>query len=316
MSMKYTLYGSSSPHDFSRNTTSSVMRDVLFALTPVLIFASVYFGWRAFAITVIAMVSAVLSEFIWQKLTHQKVTIIDCSAAVTGMLLAFNLPVSVPLWMPALGSVVAIILVKQFFGGIGKNFANPALVGRCFLLVSFAGSMATFKVDGVTVATPLALLGEGLIKEVPSYMSCFLGVIPGSIGETSKILLLLGGLYLLVRKVIDYRIPVAFIGTVFILSLCFGGNGLYEILTGGLFLGAFFMATDYTTSPMHKAGKWIFGIGCGLITTLIRFYGGYPEGVSFSILLMNLCVPLIDRFTVPRGFGEPKKRLFVRKEAK
>lgn len=314
MIKKSNLRGSSSPHDAAKHSVSSVMLEVSFALTPILIFATIYFGWRALALTVISVAAAVLSEFIYEKLMHKKVTITDGSAIVTGLLLAYNVPASAPLWMPAIGSAFAIIIVKQIFGGIGKNFANPAIAGRCFLLVSFASAMASFKVDGVTVATPLANLAAGNMTEVPSYMSCFLGVIPGSLGETSKVLILAGGIYLMIRKIIDFRIPLAFIGTVFILSYLFGGDGLYEILTGGLFLGAFFMATDYVTSPMNKAGKWIAGILCGLITTLVRFYGGYPEGVSFSILLMNVCTPLIDKFTVPRAFGEPKKSLFKSKK--
>lgn len=301
------LYSSTSPHERAPHSTASIMKDVIFAMIPIVIFASLYFGVRALLIIVLSVIAAVLSEYIWQKLTKQKVTVSDCSAIVTGMLLAFNLPSSVPLWMPVVGSAFAIIIVKQIFGGIGQNFMNPALAGRCFLLVAWSSAMVTFQIDGVTVATPLAAL-QSDISEAPSRLSCFLGVIPGSLGETSALLILLGGIYLIFRKVIDYIIPVSYIGTVFLLSYLFGQDGLYQILTGGLMLGAFFMATDYTTSPMNAAGKWIMGIGCGLLTVLIRFYGGYPEGVSFSILLMNLCVPLIDRFTMPRVFGTPKKQ--------
>lgn len=293
-----------SPFDRSKVTTASIMQEVLLALVPVMIFAYVYFGVRALVITLTSVASSVLFEFLFQKLTHRKVTISDFSAVVTGVLLAFNLPVSVPLWMPVLGSAVAIIGVKQLFGGIGRNYVNPALVGRYILWICFTGAMSTIEIDGVSVATPLTLLRAGMLKEVPSYMSCFLGVIPGSIGETSKILLMLGGGYLILRRIIDFRIPLSFIGTVYIMSLVLGGHGLYEILTGGLFLAAFFMATDTTTSPIHKTGKWIFGIGCGIITALIRFHGGTAEGVTFGILLMNLCVPLINKITAPRAFGE------------
>lgn len=302
------LYASTSPHQKSEQTTASIMRDVIIAMVPILIFAIAYFGWRSLLITAISVATAVLAEFVWQKLTKQKVTISDYSAVVTGMLLAFNLPVNIAWWMPIIGSAFAIIVVKQIFGGIGKNFMNPALAGRCFLLVAWSSAMVTFQIDGVTVATPLSYLKSGALEGIPSVLSCFLGVIPGSLGETSALLILLGGLYLLVRRVIDYRIPLAYIGTVFILSYILGGNGLYQIVTGGLMLGAFFMATDYATSPMNKTGKWIMGIGCGILTVLIRFYGGYPEGVSFSILLMNLCVPLIDRFTRPRVFGTQRRK--------
>ncbi|MCI8632710.1 MAG: RnfABCDGE type electron transport complex subunit D [Lachnospiraceae bacterium] len=315
MAEEQLLYTSTSPHERASHSTASIMRDVIFAMIPIVIFSSLYFGIRALVIIVLSVVSAVLSEYIWQKVTKQKVTVSDCSAIVTGMLLAFNLPASVPWWMPIVGSAFAIIIVKQIFGGIGQNFMNPALAGRCFLLVAWSSAMVTFQIDGVTVATPLAMM-QSEAGEIPSKLSCFLGVIPGSLGETSTVLILLGGIYLILRKVIDYIIPVSYIGTVLILSYLLGQDGIYQILTGGLMLGAFFMATDYTTSPMNKAGKWIMGVGCGLLTVLIRFYGGYPEGVSFSILLMNLCVPLIDRFTMPRVFGTSSKKAAKKKEEK
>lgn len=310
------LSASTSPHQRAAHSTASIMRDVIFAMIPILIFSVLYFGWRVLLITGLSVASAVLSEWIWQKLTKQKVTISDWSAVVTGMLLAFNLPASVPWWMPIIGSAFAIIIVKQIFGGIGQNFMNPALAARCFLLVAWSSAMVTFQVDGVTVATPLAYLQSGEESMVPSYLGCFLGVIPGCLGETSKLLILLGGLYLIWRKVISFVIPLSYIGTVFVLSYVLGGDGLYQILTGGLMLGAFFMATDYTTSPMNAKGQCIMGIGCGILTVLIRFYGGYPEGVSFSILLMNICVPLIDRFTMPRVFGTEKSSFFKKKEEK
>jgi len=308
------LHGSSSPHVRASHSTSSIMRDVVLAMVPILVFATCYFGWRALVLTLISVASCVLFEYLWDLIVKQPTTIGDFSAVVTGMLLAFNLPASAPFWLPILGSAFAILIVKKLFGGIGRNFVNPALAARCFLLVSFSSIMVNFQIDGVTVSTPLALISEGG-GELPGMLSCFLGVIPGCIGETSTLLILLGGLYLIWRGVIDFRIPVAYILTVFVLSYLFGGDGLYQILVGGLMLGAFFMATDYTTSPMNPAGHWIYGIGCGLMTTLIRFYGGYPEGVSFSILIMNLCVPLIDKATLPRVYGTEKKKLFQKKEA-
>lgn len=304
------LYGSSSPHDHAAHTTSSIMRDVAFALMPILIFATLYFGWKALLLTVISVASSVFWEWLFEKLLKKPITITDFSAVVTGILLAFNLPVSAPWWLPVIGTAFAILLVKQLFGGIGKNFMNPALAARCFLLVSFPTIMMTFPVDGMTAATPLAYLKTGALDQAPGYVSCFLGVINGSFGETSKILILLGGMYLIVRKVIDWRIPVGFLGTVFILSYLFGGDGLYQILTGGVMLGAFFMATDYSTSPMNQAGRLIYGIGCGLMTVIIRFFGSYPEGASFSILFMNVVTPLIDRYTVRRVYGTGKQHLF------
>ena len=301
---KHLYHISISPHIRAPYSTGSIMRDVIFSQIPIIIIATLYFGPRALLITVLSVASAVLSEFIWQKLTKTPVTVGDCSAAVTGLLLAFNLPVSVPLWIPVIGSAFAIIIVKQMFGGIGQNFVNPALAARCFLLVAWAAPMTNFTIDGIASATPLGITDPAAL---PSIMNCFLGTIPGCIGETSALLILLGGAYLLARKVIDYIIPVSFIATATLLTYLFGGDGFYQMFTGGLMLGAFYMATDYTTSPMTKKGKWIMGIGCGLLTAIIRRYGGYPEGVSFSILLMNLCVPLIDRFTVPKIYGEVKK---------
>lgn len=297
------LIGESSPHMHASRTTSGIMREVLFAMVPILIFSTLYFGIRSLILTAISVLTAMVCEYLWTRLRHLPNTLWDFSAVVTGMLLAFNLPSSAPWWLPVVGSAFAIIVVKELFGGIGHNFVNPALAGRCFLLVSFPALMMSFKVDGVSVATPLSYLESGDFTSVPSYMSCFLGVIPGSLGETSKILILLGGIYLIARGIIDFRIPLGYLGTLFILSYCFGGNGLYEILTGGAMLGAFFMATDYTTSPMSKRGRLIYGIGCGLMTALIRFFGSYPEGASFSILLMNLATPLIDRVVVPRVYG-------------
>lgn len=305
---RHNLYGSAAPHVRADHSTASLMKEVLFSLIPILIFAVCYFGVRVLLIMAVSVASAMLSEGIFEKICKKKLTLSDGSAAVTGVMLSCCLPVSVPWWIPAVGSFFAIIFVKELFGGIGKNFVNPALAARCFLLVSFSSSMASFRVDAVTVATPLSLLQSGQTESLPSAFSAFLGVIPGSIGETSKLLIILSAIYLISRKVIDYRIPVSFIGTVFVLSYLFGRNGLYEILVGGVMFGAVFMATDYTTSPMNRTGKWIYGTGCGLLTVLIRCFGSYPEGVSFAILLMNLTVPLLDRLTMPRVYGTAKKK--------
>lgn len=301
------LVGSSSPHMHAEYSTSSLMREVIFALIPALIFAVCYFGPRVLLITALGVVSAVGAEYLWEKCLKKPITISDFSAAVTGLLLALNLPVSVPWWIPVVGSFFAIIVAKQFFGGIGKNFVNPALAARCFLLVSFASIMTNFSVDGVSSATPLAILeSQDAAQTAPHLLDCFLGVIPGCIGETSKLLLILGGVYLIVRHVIDFRIPVAYIGTVFILSYLFGQNGLYQIMCGGLMLGAFFMATDYATSPVTGKGQLIYGIGCGLITIFIRYFGSYSEGVCYSILVMNLLTALIDKYVKPQRFGVVK----------
>ncbi len=296
-----------SPHFRAKNSTRSLMCEVIFALVPAMVAAFFNFGLRALMILGLSTATAVLSEFIFQKLAKQKVMISDCSAVLTGILLAMNLPVSVPWWIPVVGSAFAIIVVKQFFGGLGQNFMNPALAARCFLLISWTSLMSDFTLDGITQATPLALAQEGSAI-LPSYMDCFLGNTAGCLGETATIFLLIGGLYLIAARVIDFRIPLSFIGTVFVLSYVFGMDGFYQILNGGLFLGAFFMATDYVTSPMNRGGRWIYGVGCGLITILIRRFGSYPEGVSFSILFMNVCTPLIDRFTKPRVYGISRKK--------
>lgn len=300
---------SEAPYVTARHSTASVMQEVIFAMIPIMIFSVLYFGYHALLIMVVTVASAVLSEYVWQKVRKQPVTISDCSAAVTGLLLAFILPASLPWWMAALGAVFAIIVVKQLFGGIGKNRLNPALAGRVFLLICFSAAMQSFQVDGGAVDTPLMYLQRGDLEHLPSQLSCFLGVVPGCIGETSVLLALLGGLYLISRRIIDYRIPLAYIATVFLLSYLLGGNGVHQVLTGGLLLGAFYMATDYTTSPMTPIGKWIMGFGCGLLTVLIRLYSGYPDGFSIAVLVMNLLVPLIDRLA-ERMEGElQKKRL-------
>ncbi|TDT61132.1 RnfABCDGE type electron transport complex subunit D [Fonticella tunisiensis] len=307
--MVYTV--SSSPHIRSKDSIKGIMRDVIIALLPAAVAGVYFFKLRALLMIIISIASCVGAEALWQKLTNKKITINDYSAAVTGMLLAFNLPVAAPLWIPVVGGFFAIIIVKQLFGGLGQNFMNPALAARAFLLASWPVQMTSWTVDGVASATPLGILKEGT-GTLPPLWDVIIGHVGGTIGETSAIALIIGGLYLLFKRVITWEIPVIYIGTVFILTWIFGRNGfmtgnpLYEIFAGGLLLGAFFMATDYSSSPITQKGKIIMGIGCGFITTIIRIYGGYPEGVSYSILLMNLAVPLIDKFTVPKPFGEVK----------
>ncbi len=297
---------SSSPHIRANESVQTIMRDVLIALLPAALAGIYFFKMRAALVMIVAVVAAVLSEYLWQRLTHKNITVGDLSAVVTGLLLAFNVPPTMPLWMVAVGTVFAVLIVKQLFGGIGQNIVNPALAGRAFLLASWPIAMTTWTLDGVTTATPLAILkaGEGTL---PTLSQAFIGNIGGCIGETSALALLIGFVYLLYRKVISWEIPVVYIGTVIGRNGFMTGNGLYEIFTGGLMLGAIFMATDYTTTPMTKKGQVIFALGCGIIATIIRTIGGYPEGVSYSILIMNLCVPLIDKFATPRTFGEAKK---------
>lgn len=301
---------SSSPHVRSSESTARIMRDVIIALLPATAFGVYIFGLNALWVVLSSVAAAMLAEALLQKLMNKKITVSDGSAALTGLLLALNLPPAVPLWIPILGSVFAIAIVKQCFGGLGHNFINPALAARAFLLVSWPTAMTTWTIpgaDAVSSATPLAALKLG--GELSSYSDMFLGNIGGCIGETSAIALILGGLYLIARRVIDPRIPMIYIGTVALLTWVAGpqglftGDALYHILGGGLMLGAFFMATDYTTSPMSANGKMVFAAGCGLLTSVIRLWGGYPEGVSYSILLMNLVVPLIDRAFQPKRFG-------------
>lgn len=302
---------SSSPHIKSNDSVQGIMRDVIIALLPATFAGIYFFGLQALLVTLVSVLSCIAAEALWQKLTHRKITIGDLSAVVTGLLIAFNVPAAVPLWLPAVGGFFAIIVVKQFFGGIGQNIMNPALAARAFLLTSWPVHMTNFTVDGVSSATALGILKEGG-GELPTLANLFIGNVGGCIGETSVIALLIGAAYLLYKKIISWHIPVAYIGSVFILTFIFGrdglmtGNALYEILAGGLILGAFFMATDYTTSPMAKKGQLIFGIGCGVLTAIIRIYGGYAEGVSYSILIMSLFVPFIDKFTTLRIFGEVK----------
>ena len=294
------------PHIYAKDTTQTIMRDVLIALFPAVIASIVFFGVKALLVEVVCVATAMLCEWAFEKITKKPCTVMDLSAAVTGLILALNLPVDIPVWQAMFGSFVAVIVVKQFFGGIGQNFANPAITARVIMLVAFSGAMTSWAVpafaDATSAATPLAVIagGEG---QLPSLLQMFLGARGGSMGETSCLALLIGGVYLICRKVISWHTPVAFMGTVLVLTALLGEQPLYQVMAGGLFLGAIFMATDYTTSPPTPAGKLIFGVGCGLITVLIRVWGNYPEGVSFSILLMNILNPYICEWTKTKPFG-------------
>lgn len=300
---------SATPHVRSNETTQSIMRDVLIALLPATVMGIYRFGIKAAMLIVISIAAAVIAEALYQKATKQKVTISDLSAVVTGLLLVMNIPSSAPWWVPIVGSVFAIIVAKQLFGGIGQNFINPALAGRAFLLASYPGIMTAWVTpgaDAVSTATPLALLKAGNLAELPSLRDAALGNIGGCIGETCAVAIIIGGIYLIAKGIISWRIPVTYIVTVAVFAALFnraGSSVLYELMIGGIMLGAFFMATDYASSPVTPIGQLIMGVGCGLLTVLIRFFGGYPEGVSYSILIMNLCVPLIDRYTKPKVFG-------------
>ena len=309
--MNKRLFASSSPHIRSTDTTTSVMLDVVIALVPALIASVYFFGFQAAFVTALSVGSAVGTEALIQKLNKQRVTINDLSAVVTGLLLAFNLPPMVPWWIPVIGSAVAISIVKQVFGGLGNNFINPALAGRAFLVASWPVQMTFWSAPGamtdtVSAATPMALV-KASADGLQPLSDVILGRVGGCLGETSAILLLLGGAYLLYKKVISWRIPVAYIGTVAILALVSTGFDLtatlYHVFGGGLMLGAIFMATDYVSSPVSKKGKIIFGIGCGVLTMLIRLYSSSAEGVSYSILFMNVATPLIEKYTAPRVFG-------------
>lgn len=310
---------SSSPHVRAAHTTQSIMKDVVIALIPSLLAGIYFYGLRALWLTLISVVSCVAFEALWSKIFKRPITIGDLSAVVTGILLAFNVPVGTPVFVVIVGAFVAIIFAKQIFGGIGQNFINPALAGRAFLLAAYPTSMRTFTetipgkfvADAVTTATPLELIKNNTLTGLPSLLDAFIGNIGGCIGEASALALLIGGLYLLYRKVIKWHIPVCYLGTIFVMTLLCGGQGLqmsfYSLFLGGAMLGAFFMATDYTTTPMTVKGQIIFAIGAGFITALIRLFGGYPEGVSYSILVMNLIVPLIDRCATQKRFGGGKK---------
>ena len=299
------LISSVSPHFHGQRTTRTIMLDVIIALVPAVIASVIFFGLRSLLVLTDCVAVCVASEWVFEKLCKKENTIGDLSAVVTGVILALNLPVDVPLWQAALGGVIAIVVVKQLFGGIGQNFANPAATARIILMTAFSGTMTSWALpqafnmlpDATTGATPLALIAKGETAALPTYLDMFLGNTGGCIGETSALALILGGLYLIVRGVITWHTPVAFIGTVALMSLVCGQDVLAQVLSGGLMIAAFFMATDYSSTPATKAGKIVFGVGCGLITILIRFWGNFPEGVSFSLLIMNILTPYIEKLT-------------------
>lgn len=299
-----------SPHITSGETITKVMYAVVIALIPAIIASYVFFGIKAINIILISVITAIILELCVQKLRGRPITVLDGSAIITGILLAFNLPPTVPFWIPILGTAFAILIAKHAFGGLGNNIFNPALAGRVFLLAAYPVYMTKWvptkfaaNVDISTYATPLAIVKEKPELILPGYFNMFIGNIGGCIGETSVLLLILGGLFMLYRKVITWHIPLTYLGTVALLTLVLGKDPLFNILAGGLMLGAIFMATDMVTSPVTVKGMIIFGIGCGLMTTVIRLFGRYPEGVSYAILFMNACTPLIDRYTTPRRFG-------------
>lgn len=329
--MKDVLIVSASPHIQGRSNVSMAMKIVILALLPAFVFSVYIFGWRALIITLICIVSCMISEAVMQKMLGKKITLDDGSAVLTGLLLAFNLPPGVPLWLPIVGSIFAIVFAKQLFGGLGYNFINPALAGRAFLMASWPSFMTkewlmpaggtVSGIDGITSATPLTLLKNPAnfgvpdmiiqqLNEMATIKNLFFGNVGGCLGETSALLLLIGGLFLIIVGIVDYRIVsgylISFAILVFVLPT--KGSVPFHLFSGGLFLGAFFMATDWVTSPVTKKGRWIFGIGCGVLTAIIRIWGGYPEGVSYSILLMNVFTPVIDRFTKEKIFGDVKKK--------
>lgn len=318
--MSSSIIVSGTPHVRSKESIQSIMRDVVIALIPASVMGIYYFGIKALMLIIVSIVSSVVFEWGYEKILKKPVTISDFSAILTGLLLALNLPATASWWVPVVGSFIAIVIAKQFYGGLGQNFINPALIGRAFLVAAYptqttGAAFATGRmvVDASTYATPLAELKAGTaIVNADAIKNALIGNVGGTIGETCAIALIIGGIYLLVKHVISWRIPVVYIVVVFILTSLMRGNGflggVYEIFCGGLMLGAIFMATDYVTSPISAKGQVIFAIGCGVLTSLIRVYGGYPEGVSYSILIMNLAVPLIDRVTRPRIFGEVKAK--------
>lgn len=301
---------SSSPHVRDNSSTAEIMRDVALAMLPTAIYGCIQWGIHALLVVILTTCAAVLAEYCYEKCMKLPITIGDFSAVVTGMILALNCPPGIPLWMPVLGACFAIIVVKMLYGGLGCNFMNPALAARCFLLISFAGAMTVFHEpasDAVASATPLAMLKAG--DEAKDLLAMFIGRIPGTIGEVSKLSLLIGAAYLLIRKVISPKIPLIYIGTVAVFTLLFGGHGfdlyyvLAEILGGGLIFGAFFMATDYVTSPITPRGQIIYAVVLGLLTGIFRIFGGSAEGVSYAIILTNILVPAMNNLTIPRALG-------------
>ena len=306
------LLVSAGPHIRSNASTTSIMGDVLIALLPAVVASVLVFGTRALLLEVVCVASSVLFEYLFRRLLKRSNTISDLSAAVTGLLLAFNLPAGFPIWMAILGCFVAIVIVKQLFGGIGCNFSNPAITGRIFLLIAFAGQMTTWPtansyisgIDAVSGATPLALIKEGSIEALPAVKNLLFGIRGGCLGETCAIALLIGFVYLVIRRVITPTIPVVYVATIALMSLILGYDPIYMILTGGVLLGGIFMLTDYATSPATELGKVVFAVGAGIITMLIRnSSGGYPEGVSFAILLMNILCPYIAKLGHKKPFG-------------
>ena len=312
------------PHIKSPVTTTRIMRDVIIALVPALAASALIFGLRSLLVVAVCVTSCIAFEWLYEKLMKRTSTINDLSAVITGMLLAYSLPETIPLWQAIFGSFIAIVVVKQLFGGIGKNFANPALTARIAMFLAFSATMSVFTAigndavssattaissatsagsDAVSSATPLALIAEGQLNKLPSLWHMLLGQHGGTLGETSALALLLGGLYLIVRRVITWHTPVCFVATVFAFTALLGQAPVYQVLSGGLLLSAIFMATDYVTSPQTSWGKVVFGIGAGLLTVVFRVYGNYPEGVSFAILLMNILTPYISRMTMPKPLG-------------
>ena len=310
--------------------TRRIMLNVMLALLPSLLAATYKFGFKPVLMVIVSMCSAVFYEWAYRRLLKKSSTIFDFSACLTGMLVAMTLPTSAPWWLPLIGNFFAIVIVKQLYGGLGKNFVNPALASRAFLIASYAGIMTNWVspramgLDAVSMATPMSYLYAGEpMPEYYSYRNLFLGIMPGCFGEACKLALILGGLYLIIRKIISWRIPVSFIGTVAILTFAFGHEGydnfswmMYNVLSGGLILAAFFMATDYATSPVTMPGQLLYGFGCGAITVLIRYFGSYPEGVTYSILIMNICTWAIDKAFRRRQFGVSKEDIAAEKAAK
>ena len=308
------LIVSSSPHLNGKRTTQNIMLDVIIGLAPAMLASIVYFGVKAAAVILTCVASCVLSEFLCRKVMKRPQTVGDLSCVVTGVLLALNLPATIHPLIAVFGSVVAIVVVKQMFGGIGQNFVNPALTARIILMNSFPARMTHWVAPfdyaataaSITTATPLGILKEGG-GELPSYLDLFLGKTGGCLGETCALAILIGGIYLIARRVISPVIPVTYLATAAVFSLLFGRDPIFDLLSGGLMLGAFFMATDYTTSPLYFWGRVVFAFGCGALTLVIREFGSLPEGVSYSILLMNILTPLIERYIKPKAFGSPKK---------
>ena len=310
--------------------TRRIMLNVMLALLPSLLAATYEFGFKPVLMVIVSMCSAVFYEWAYRRLLKKSSTIFDFSACLTGMLVAMTLPTSAPWWLPLIGNFFAIVIVKQLYGGLGKNFVNPALASRAFLIASYAGIMTNWVspramgLDAVAMATPMSYLYAGEpMPDYYSYRNLFLGIMPGCFGEACKLALILGGLYLIIRKIISWRIPVSYIGTVAILTFAFGHEGydnfswmMYNILSGSLILAAFFMATDYATSPVTLPGQLLYGVGCGALTVLIRYFGSYPEGVTYSILIMNICTWAIDKAFRRHQFGVTKEDIAAEKAAK